>query len=179
MQPILLDLFCGRGGWSQAFHREGWRCIGIDRENHGYPFELHLATLPQDDESVQMFMPNWIVASPPCEEFARHHLPWIAGPAPDTSLLLWSVSLASRLATPMTVECSRFASWHVPGGTRCGSYYLWGNLPALLPTPPRRKSKMCGEDPAARAMIEPTLAEWIASYATARVREQQKISGGR
>ena len=26
----LLDLFCGRLGWSRAFAARGWECVGID-----------------------------------------------------------------------------------------------------------------------------------------------------
>jgi len=32
----LLDLFCGRGGWSKAFMSRGWHCVGVDIEALGY-----------------------------------------------------------------------------------------------------------------------------------------------
>ena len=26
----MLDLFCGRWGWSKAFADRGWECVGVD-----------------------------------------------------------------------------------------------------------------------------------------------------
>lgn len=34
--PILIDLFCGLGGWSEGFLAEGYQCIGFDIERHRY-----------------------------------------------------------------------------------------------------------------------------------------------
>ena len=28
--PRLLDLFCGRWGWSKAFAAHNWECVGVD-----------------------------------------------------------------------------------------------------------------------------------------------------
>jgi site-specific DNA-cytosine methylase len=28
----MLDLFCGRWGWSKAFAARGWECVGVDLE---------------------------------------------------------------------------------------------------------------------------------------------------
>ena len=47
VKPIVFDLFCGLGGWSEAFIAEGYRAIGFDIEKHdygdgGYPGELVL-----------------------------------------------------------------------------------------------------------------------------------------
>jgi site-specific DNA-cytosine methylase len=66
---ICLDLFCGMGGWSIGFYREGYTCIGIDIVDVGYPYTLIL-------EDIHNFHPNpniradVIVASPPCTEFS-------------------------------------------------------------------------------------------------------------
>lgn len=164
MTMHLLDLFCGQGGWSQGFSRHGWTCTGIDCQDHGYPFgKLILLTLPIHDEAILAFTPDFITASPPCEEYARHHLPWLKGPPPDLTLLTWAVALANRLDVPTLVECSRFAALHVPGSSRVGSYRLWGAIPALLPTVPQRKMKTSGTNPGRRAFIDPILSDWIAS----------------
>jgi tRNA/tmRNA/rRNA uracil-C5-methylase (TrmA/RlmC/RlmD family) len=40
---LCLDLFCGMGGWSIGFHREGYRCVGVDIVDVGYPYELVLS----------------------------------------------------------------------------------------------------------------------------------------
>lgn len=47
MKPIVFDLFCGLGGWSESFIAEGYWAIGFDIEAHdygngGYPGKLVL-----------------------------------------------------------------------------------------------------------------------------------------
>lgn len=34
--PLVIDLFCGLGGWSKGFLSEGWDAIGFDLERHDY-----------------------------------------------------------------------------------------------------------------------------------------------
>jgi hypothetical protein len=137
--------------------------VGVDVVDHGYPFELVLRELPAADDWLMAFRPDVVVASPPCEAFARHHLRWIKGPEPveAVGLLRWAVGLVDRLPVPVLVECSRFAARHVRGASVVGSYCLWGAVPALLPDVPRRKARKSGRDPAARAMIEPALSSWV------------------
>src|SRR5277367_5352240 len=36
MKPVCIDLFCGLGGWSEAFLAEGYECVGYDIEAHKY-----------------------------------------------------------------------------------------------------------------------------------------------
>jgi len=48
VKPVVLDFFCGLGGWSKGFMQEGWDAIGFDIERHKYgdkryPGELILA----------------------------------------------------------------------------------------------------------------------------------------
>jgi hypothetical protein len=43
----MYDLYCGLGGWSEAFLAEGYECVGFDIEAHdygtgGYPGELRI-----------------------------------------------------------------------------------------------------------------------------------------
>ena len=37
MKPLVIDLYCGLGGWTEGFLTEGWDCIGFDIERHRYP----------------------------------------------------------------------------------------------------------------------------------------------
>lgn len=164
MKYRLLDFFCGRGGWTVAAMARGWECVGVDIEDHGYPSMLVREALPWSIERVMSYRPSAIVASPPCEEFARAWLPWLRGDGKPSSdmvgLLSWSVGLVG-CGVPVVVECSHFAAKHVPGARKFGSYALWGDVPALCPHPPRTKMKKSGMDPAARAMIPADLADWI------------------
>lgn len=164
-RKTLLDLFCGCGGWSAAAPRS-WRRIGYDVTNRGYPGKLILKALPVDLDELRSHRPSLLLASPPCEEFARRCLPWLNldRPAELKSAihqLEWSVSLVGQFDCPVIVECSRFAARYVRGARFVGSYALWGDVPALLPEIPRNKERLSGLDPARRAMIEPELSSWI------------------
>lgn len=129
--PSLLDVFCGVGGWSKSFAARGWNCVGVDIASLGYPYELvQCSVLDLTPGFLDSF--DAIVASPPCEEFARAWLPWLRGDhKPEQwaiDLLEWSVKLCEGRKNRI-VECSNFSARHVPGGTRFESYTLWGAGP--------------------------------------------------
>ena len=71
MKPVVIDVFCGLGGWSAGFLAEGYECYGFDIERHdygsgGYPGQLVL----QDALTIhgsQFRDAACIVASPPCQ----------------------------------------------------------------------------------------------------------------
>jgi C-5 cytosine-specific DNA methylase len=72
-----LELFCGMGGWSIGFHREGFDCVGLDTTDVGYPYDLALCDIRNYNPgfispSVHLvdFKPQVIGASPPCTEFS-------------------------------------------------------------------------------------------------------------
>src|ERR1017187_8935153 len=77
--PRMLDLFCGRLGWSRAFAARGWECFGVDL--------VEPPEIPQGCSFVKgnilefsagtirnwMFGPfDFICASSPCEQFSVH-----------------------------------------------------------------------------------------------------------
>jgi len=64
----VLDLFCGMGGWSIGFHREGFDCTGIDLFDVGYPYDLELANV-KDYRGLKGKY-DIVVESPPCTEFS-------------------------------------------------------------------------------------------------------------
>lgn len=65
-----LDCFCGMGGASMGFAKEGFDCTGIDIINVGYPYyfiEADILTLKgQDFKGYDV-----IWGSPPCREFSN------------------------------------------------------------------------------------------------------------
>lgn len=169
---LVFDLFCGLGGWSEAFIAEGYRAIGFDIEKHdygtgGYPGELVLRDIRSitGAELVKQYgVPNVIVASPPCQEFSYMAMPWskakekmrkiLADPSEQTRLtdlfnqcfrIQREVSAAAGHYVPMVVENVRGAQrWVGKARWNFGSFYLWGDVPALMPIPAssRFKSKI-------------------------------------
>ncbi len=70
-QPLkFLDCFCGLGGASIGFAKEGFDCTGIDVVNVGYPYRFILADmLSLRDEDFRGYDVIW--GSPPCRDFSE------------------------------------------------------------------------------------------------------------
>ena len=79
----MLDLFCGRLGWSKAFLARGWECVGVDLvEPPELPecgpalnrFEfVQFDVLGLTSRWREMCSPfDFICASSPCEQFYVH-----------------------------------------------------------------------------------------------------------
>lgn len=147
MKPICYDLFCGLGGWSEGFLAEGYKCIGFDIEKHDYGTGRYPGTLIlRDVRSIhgsELKDATIIVASPPCQAYSYRAMPWKrakALPPPDNTLfnecfrIQREASEAAGHYIPLIVEnvCGAQkwvgrARWHF------GSFYLWGDVPALMP----------------------------------------------
>lgn len=176
MKPIVFDLCAGLGGWSEVFIKEGYRAIGFDIEAHdygkgGYPGELVLRDirLINGADLVKEYgTPACIVASPPCQEFSYMAMPWSkakekqrkieADPAEQKRLtdlfnqcfrIQREVISAVGHYVPMVVENVRGAQkWVGKARWNFGSFYLWGDVPALMPIPGKvRKSPEGSQDP--------------------------------
>lgn len=158
MTDLCIDLFCGIGGWAEGFLAEGYECIGFDIERHnygtgGYPGQLVL----QDVLTLhgrQFRNATVIVASPPCQAYSYRAMPWKrakALPPPDNSLFeacfriqLEACEAAGRFI-PLIVENVKGAQpWVGRAAWHFGSFYLWGDVPALMP--PATQVKISGQD---------------------------------
>lgn len=73
----MLDLFCGRWGWSRAFAARGWDCVGFDLT---MPPEIparcsfvqqDILELTLDRGFLDFWEPDFICASSPCEQFSK------------------------------------------------------------------------------------------------------------
>jgi hypothetical protein len=83
------------------------------------------------------------VASPPCQAYSYRAMPWSrakALPPPDNTLFEACFRIqreaceAARRHVPMIVENVRGAQkWVGRARWNFGSYYLWGDVPALMP----------------------------------------------
>lgn len=141
-RPLCIDLFCGLGGWAEGFLAEGYDVIGFDIERRPYPGQLVLQDV-LTLHSSQFRNAAVIVASPPCQAYSYRAMPWKrakALPPPSNELfdacfrIQREASEAAGRYIPLVVEnvcgAQRWvgrARWHY------GSFYLWGDVPALMP----------------------------------------------
>ena len=146
-QPLCVDLYCGLGGWAEGFLSEGYRVIGFDIEAHdygtgGYPGELFLRDV-RSIHGSEFRDATIIVASPPCQAYSYRAMPWKrakALPPPSNELfdacfrIQREASEAAGRYIPLIVENVRGAQkWVGRARWHFGSYYLWGDVPVLMP----------------------------------------------
>ena len=182
--PRLLDLFCGRWGWSRAFAARGWECMGIDL--------LEPPEVPNNccwsNVNVLMVTPSFIrdgnfdfiVASSPCEEFSihgmKHFHPNPKYPEMGIKLFNHTRELCEASGVPYVMENVRAAQQFVGRAAHhCGSFYLWGSaVPPIMHqgiSKGFKHTEMYGRGPRrtsrswASATIPPELANCVADYA--------------
>ena len=139
---MAIDLFCGLGGWAEGFLAEGYNVIGFDIERRSYPGKLVLQDVLTLHGS-QFRNATAIVASPPCQAYSYRAMPWKrakALPPPDNSLfdacfrIQREACEAAGRYIPMVVENVKGAQkWVGSARWHYGSFYLWGDVPALMP----------------------------------------------
>jgi C-5 cytosine-specific DNA methylase len=147
VSPLAIDLFCGLGGWTEGLMAVGYQVIGFDIERHVYGEAQYPSQLVLQDvltlHGRQFKDAALIVASPPCQAYSYRAMPWKrakALPPPDNSLFEACFRIqreaieAAGHHIPLVVEnvCGAQkwvgrARWHF------GSFYLWGDVPALMP----------------------------------------------
>ena len=156
MKPLVIDLFCGLGGWAEGFLAEGWRVVGFDiidmSAEFGFSKPDYFYLVLQDVLTIhgsQFKNAGLIVCSPPCQAYSYRAMPWKrakALPPPDNALFDACFRIQREACEsagryiPMVVEnvCGAQkwvgkAKWHG------GSMYLWGDVPALMPFGKYRK----------------------------------------
>ncbi|MCL4540962.1 MAG: hypothetical protein M1396_01270 [Chloroflexi bacterium] len=213
----MLDLFCGRFGWSKAFAARGWECVGVDLVE---PLEIPdgCSFVKADVLSIgriQGWMEGWdfdfVCASSPCEQFSvhgmKHFHPRPKYPELGIRMFNHTRALCEESGVPYVMENVRAAQQFVGNAVNhCGPFYLWGNaVPLLLPhgkitkgidvgssksvkamAPEQKRayrsqfvwnqgwatSKKTSRDTAKAAEIPSELANCVASYAEAILRER-------
>ena len=149
----MLDLFCGRWGWSRAFAARGWECVGVDLVCPPSPwpdnttfFDFDIVTI--NAESIFHITPNniirihqfdFICASSPCEQFSlfrmRHFHPNPPYPELGIKLFNHTRAICEQSGVPYILE-NVYAAQQFVGRAQqhCGPYYLWGSaVPPLMP----------------------------------------------
>lgn len=167
MKPIAYDLCCGDGGWAEGLIAAGWHVIGYDIEPRpNYPGEFRLASV-LDLNGADLRDGKLIVASPPCQEFSRHGMPWTRKrnpPPPDLSIVEACRRIAKDAGLPLIMENVRFAQQFIGKAKKhVGAFYLWGDVPMCEPLlrGGRKKSGMSSTWRLERAKVPPAIGRWI------------------
>jgi site-specific DNA-cytosine methylase len=157
--PLAIDLFCGVGGWTEGLLAEGYYVVGFDIEQHVYGEHRYPAQLVVQDvltlHGSQFKNAALIVASPPCQEYSYMAMPWSLAKAKAAAIRadksgadlerlnrLFNACFriqreacdAAGRHIPLIVENVRGAQeWVGRARWNYGSFYLWGDVPALMP----------------------------------------------
>jgi hypothetical protein len=154
------------GGWAEGLLAEGYEVVGFDIEAHAYGGHKYPGQLVIQDvrtlHGSQFKDAALIVASPPCQEYSYMAMPWKLGRAKAEAIrndatgrmladlnalfhecfrIQKEASVAVGRHIPMVVENVRGAQrWVGRARWNFGSYYLWGDVPALMPFTRVRKT---------------------------------------
>jgi hypothetical protein len=140
-QGLMVDLFCGRGGWTKGFLAQGWRVRGYDlNPQPDYPKE---AEFVQADiltlTAADLADADFICCSSPCEEFSvhcmKHFHPNPKFPEMGIKLFNHAREMCEESGKPYVMENVRCAERFVGRSVNhCGPFYLWGTgVPAIMP----------------------------------------------
>jgi len=125
---VMVDLFSGLGGASQAMFDRGWTVHRVELNEAQRPDVVaDVRYLPIKPPHVDLL---W--ASPPCLGYSRYDQPWFQN-EPKPSIELWEATeraISELRPRFWIIENTRGArKVHGKDSVRFGSHFLWSNLP--------------------------------------------------
>jgi hypothetical protein len=137
--PVVLDLCCGGGGWSAGFMAAHWNAIGIDNVvQPDYPGAFVCADILTWDPAPWIGLIDFVVSSSPCTSFSEvWNFSRLPRPCTELGKALFHrcFEIADLLGVAIVAENVRGAVPFIGGAkAHAGSFYLWGDVPAILPT---------------------------------------------
>lgn len=150
VRPLAIDLCCGKGGWTRGLLAAGWDVVGVDVESReGFPHEAarYLIDIRKLNINTKSFVRvskhrkiSLVVASPPCQEFSYRSFPFkrcrelAENVPPDKTIWRACERIARECEAPLILENVRGAQKYMEKAkAHYGSFYLWGDVPAILP----------------------------------------------
>lgn len=161
MMPLMLDLFAGLGGASQAMRDRGWTVTTVDAD----PRFATTITADVTGWRWESATPDLLWASPPCSDFARESMPWCrTGRTPDFALVDATIRLVREIRPRFWVlENVRGAQrWLGRAPAHYGPFYLWGWYPPFAATVPPFKERLTSRRQAERAKVPYDLSDALA-----------------
>jgi hypothetical protein len=148
IKPVALDLCKGLGGATRGLKAAGFFVVAVDNtdwsQTPGYvePDVFFLADVRKFEPKKHLpaLKVDFVWASPPCQEFSYSSFPFkkarekfTKDNPPDRSIWDACVRIAKELNAPLILENVRGAEkWMGKAQRHYGSFYLWGDVPALL-----------------------------------------------
>lgn len=148
-KPVALDLFCGKGGWTNALLAMGFKVYGFDIEPQpdykGIFVQCDILAMGVSD--FREYGAIFATCSSPCEEFSVHGMAHFhPNPKyPEFGIRLFNHArfLLEGLEVPYVMENVRPAQKFIGRSVNhCGPFHLWGTaVPALFPKDAYKVSK--------------------------------------
>lgn len=153
-KPVAIDLFCGKGGWTNGLMEAGFEVYGFDIEPQpdykGIFIQCDILSLTADD--LRKYGASFATCSSPCEQFSvhgmKHFHPNPKYPEMGIELFNHSRAILEELGISYIMENVRSAERFLGKAVNhCGPYYLWGNaVPSLFPAEAYRVNKGTNRD---------------------------------